>query len=305
LDTSGASEEELPQEDRNEGTDMDVEPLKTGGPDLGLAFLRWIRLLVCHITAIEILSLFFQHKPLNNTKVRIHTVSVRPSPILRISWIDILYRALQGDSQLYSQREIIVQFIRDHIQKAKEAGVRVGNYFAFNEDGTMEVSGVIHCESALAYLISHFKNAIPLGEERLKFDISMHQNLTVSKLCCPSCWALLKLADFDRFGIRGHHHKMFPVDLPPWMPNDHAESMVVTFQRCLREEVDTMLMADQPKGHMSTSFEQSVGTLSSVTSGGHTTGPSRDCLPDSDSFKLWSLSSNTLRNLKVGIFQKS
>jgi hypothetical protein len=71
---------------------------------------------------------------------------------------------------------------------------------------------------------------------------------------------------------------MFPVQLPPWMPEEVARNMLNIFQTKICHEVTAML-SDEPKPRTSISSVQSVGSLtapsvvrnSSVTSGGHIT----------------------------------
>jgi hypothetical protein len=110
----------------------------------------------------------------------------------------------------------------------------------------------------------------------------MYTNLAVSKLCCPACWHLLGLLQDTRFGVRGHHHKMFPMELPPWLPKDYAQLMVDELRRMLCSEISAMMDGQCP-GCSSISSLQSVGSLtassvvsnSTLTSGEHTNGLDR------------------------------
>jgi hypothetical protein len=64
--------------------------------------------------------------------------------------------------------------------------------------------------------------------------------IAVSKLCCPVCWeflALLRGKECGNFGVRGHHNRLFPVDLPEWLPPDIIRSMLNIFRPYLYEQL--------------------------------------------------------------------
>jgi hypothetical protein len=117
-------------------------------------------------------------------------------------------------------------------------------------------------------------------------------DLATSRLCCPVCWHLLALMDppIGRFGVQGHHLKMIPAQLPPWVPVADAQAMLDTFQRKLCDELSIMLEKSSRgcrAGEMPSSPTQIIGrTASQSTAAG-----------DEDS-RLGFLSSNFKRLLK-------
>lgn len=112
--------------------------------------------------------------------------------------------------------------------------------------------------------------------------------LQVSKLCCSTCWELLsKLSkeSFERFHVRGFHAKIFPCEVPPWVPENIVKDMTALLQTKVTEEVKYMMQKDaegRPLSRRSSiSSVQSSGTLGgdsilshtrALTSGDHTMG---------------------------------
>lgn len=55
----------------------------------------------------------------------------------------------------------------------------------------------------------------------------------MSKPCCPACSELLAILSGDdnySFAIGGCHSKIFPVQLPPWLPVPVLQAMVARFK---------------------------------------------------------------------------
>jgi len=78
-----------------------------------------------------------------------------------------------------------------------------------------------------------------------------------------------------RFGVKGHHYKMFPVALPAWTPKDVVE-LVAHFRVMLYHEIIVMVNNKVVGGHKSIDSNQSISSTSgsvisgtSITSGGH------------------------------------
>jgi hypothetical protein len=58
-------------------------------------------------------------------------------------------------------------------------------------------------------------------------------NISVSKFCCPICWELLKALNETnnkvQFVVRAHHSNLYPVCLPPWLPDPVLEKLIQCF----------------------------------------------------------------------------
>ena len=74
--------------------------------------------------------------------------------------------------------------------------------------------------------------------------------ISVSKLCCPVCWKLLGLLnseDEPPLSFPNYHSTVYPVELPLWLPAHIVEKLTKEFQDRLREELCTMLGAQEVK----------------------------------------------------------
>jgi hypothetical protein len=102
--------------------------------------------------------------------------------------------------------------------------------------------------------------------------------LAILKLCCPMCWHLLALMDppIGRFGVRGHHLKVIPALLPPWIPKIDAQAMLDIFWRQLCDELSTMLetSCSRRASGMSSSTMQIIGCIASQSTTTSSDGPS-------------------------------
>jgi hypothetical protein len=116
-------------------------------------------------------------------------------------------------------------------------------------------------------------------------------DLAIAKLCCPVCWHLLALMDppIRRFGVQGHHLKMIPTQLPPWIPVTDARAMLDTFQRKLCDELSIMLEKSSRNCHASETPSSPTQTIGCTASQSTTAG-------DEDP-RLGFLSSNLKRLL--------
>jgi hypothetical protein len=94
------------------------------------------------------------------------------------------------------------------------------------------------------------------------------QFIAVSKLCCPVCWELLQIlrGATEDFSVRGHHATMYPVELPPWIPDYIVFQMLARFQQYLIGEL-LKLTVPATRHKLSPSLE-SINTDSSGSTDG-------------------------------------
>ena len=138
--------------------------------DIALSFVRWIRLLISHVTALDILLLFLQHETLKHKKLHIHMIAVRVPKKFSLPWVNILQRAVPLDEQQLSE---VVQQIYKYTQEYTMANPnnKKSIFFRFKNDGDMpkwimNVIGTVHCELALAFLLIFLKNATSDDQSR-------------------------------------------------------------------------------------------------------------------------------------------
>ena len=104
-------------------------------------------------------------------------------------------------------------------------------------------------------------------------------NIAVSKFCCPVCWELLKVLNETNdhnleFVVRAHHSHLYPVCLPPWLPDHVMNRMIECFGKKLYKQL--CLLPSQPASEVPRSFvpghyknlslESAGGSVSSVGS---------------------------------------
>ena len=80
----------------------------------------------------------------------------------------------------------------------------------------------------------------------------------------------------ERFGVWGHHLKMIPVQLPPWIPVMDAQAMLDTFQQKLCDELSIMLeksLHSCHAGEMPSSPTQIIGHTASQSTAAGEEGP--------------------------------
>lgn len=101
-------------------------------------------------------------------------------------------------------------------------------------------------------------------------------NISVSKFCCPVCWELLnalnETSDKVQFVVRAHHSNLYPVCLPPWLPDAALEKMIQRFGEKLYNQFRELPGADElppfVAGHNKNLSLESAGE--SVSSAGST-----------------------------------
>lgn len=148
--------EHHPTEDDMAGIPQDAED-----DDMGLTFLRWIRLLVSHVTALEMLSLFSKQK-----KIHVKLIELRPADIEeKVPWRPVLKKAL-GTDEAYLEK--VVHVLVKFISQPAEGGKQRTDFLKHFEVEIMRVTGVLHCESVLVALIRYLRlaRAVATGTER-------------------------------------------------------------------------------------------------------------------------------------------
>lgn len=71
-------------------------------------------------------------------------------------------------------------------------------------------------------------------------------HIAVSKLCCPVCWEGLKIFRDDElrgdvFNVRGRHSSLYLMELPPWLPSDALDSLLLRFRELSGQELSKMI----------------------------------------------------------------
>ncbi|KIM81234.1 hypothetical protein PILCRDRAFT_821689, partial [Piloderma croceum F 1598] len=87
-----------------------------------------------------------------------------------------------------------------------------------------------------------------------------NSSFAVSKLYCSVCSELFNLLR-DAFHIDGHHHTLFQVELPIWLPLDIVVKLTAKFEKILGNQLRDM-MSEHHK-HAKTPSGQSGDGLSS------------------------------------------
>ena len=93
-----------------------------------------------------------------------------------------------------------------------------------------------------------------------------NNSFAVSKLCCPVCSELFNLYrdGSDAFHIDGHHHTLFQVELPIWLPLDIVVKLTAKFEKILGNQLRYMM--NEHHKHTNTPSGQSGDGLSSDSS---------------------------------------
>jgi len=64
----------------------------------------------------------------------------------------------------------------------------------------------------------------------------------MSRPCCPVCWILLETMGAKKgFAARGFHSAILPVVLPPSLPQDIRDQMVMRFRGYLRTRLNQLI----------------------------------------------------------------
>lgn len=157
--------------------------------------------------------------------------------------------------------------------------------------------GGTHCEAVLATLSQYHETAILNKEDKALIEICQvlclifihveslidyhtktlqNRAISVSKLCCPVCWELLrtmkeKLELPNQFTVRGCHSNIYPVVLPKWLPQDIIDKMVGIFRRHLAQELHKFVQPDTSyKMHRPRQESETNISVTSSEGGGET-----------------------------------
>ena len=171
VDQNDASNVDLGDESNVDGSglgpDQEISVLGTlsnSQGDIPLMLLRWIHLLISHLTLFNTLLLFLQHNSLEHKKIHINMIAVwSPPKKVTLPWIPIFQHVSKSalvqpdiDAAVRMINECIWIYQEKHVSSQKQS-----IFFWFNADkGTMEVVGTIHCEVALACLFAYLKEAL-------------------------------------------------------------------------------------------------------------------------------------------------
>ena len=119
--------------------------------------------------------------------------------------------------------------------------------------------------------------------------IHYNYNISVSKFCCPVCWELVKAlnetSDMVQFVVRAHHSNLYPVCLPPWLPDAALEKLIQRFGEKLYMKFCQLPGTDKlssfvPRHKTNLSLESAGESVSSAGSADFG-GAKGDHLPDS------------------------
>ena len=104
---------------------------------------------------------------------------------------------------------------------------------------------------------------------------NLHRNwISVSRLCCPVCWELMKTLggsqDTDPFEVRGRHSVVYDMELPNLLPTDILEKMIRRFKEFVYQELISLTRKSvdsaDPSHSRNTSFQSDSGiSIQSMT----------------------------------------
>jgi hypothetical protein len=140
-----------------------------GSRDLGIAILRWLRLLVSPITAVETMSLScmrIQH----GCSIRIQLVDLAPVKCAQFEWKPVMRRALG----LHADLKDIIPAVIAVIEERTKAGLGPAKNTQlrhFGHQASETEKGVPHCEVVAACLISFLERAIPVKGRALELAV--------------------------------------------------------------------------------------------------------------------------------------
>ena len=149
-------------DDTEENSDWDPPATSRQNENIDTTVLQWIHLLVSNVTALDTLSRITQHHP-----IHVDLVELRPATIKEnVPWQPVLRKALCiTDMDPEYVNDAIAMMLR-HIVKPGVSGERHPDFLKHFQEDRMRVTGVIHCEAALAALISFLPRAISTSENR-------------------------------------------------------------------------------------------------------------------------------------------
>jgi hypothetical protein len=139
--------------------------------DLGIAILRWLRLLVSPITAVETMSLScIRVQP--GCSIRIQLVDLAPVKCAEFEWKPVIERALRLDPNLKGLTPAVVAIIEER-SKAGLGPAKRTQLRQFCDQMSATERGVPHCEIVTACLISFLERAIPVKGQALELAVHL------------------------------------------------------------------------------------------------------------------------------------
>jgi len=255
--------------------------------------LRFLKTFVVHLTAKRALERYSFKTRGHEAKISLFAVERSPLLIPTGSWSKmkaILTESLSLDpsesSTSAGDADIAIKAIKlleDKIEMPPQkcslkCQKLLTDFKKIIDDVPVLLPGRMHCETVLASLSKYYRNFLVVtGDNNASLTSTceklLHSNImSVSKLCCPVCWALLAvLADKKPLSLRGSHCSFYPVELPVWLPPEIVDNMHKLFQNHLREEITIMLNApEQPatqqNRHASHESESNFSEASSTNS---------------------------------------
>jgi len=234
------------------------------------AFVEWIRLQVDRWQAPRKMTSFVKRTRTPPTKLTLLAVK-HPEPMPTNEaiepWRNTIKDICARTRNQYQAMEVI-RVLEDRITTGlkPEVHLRIFDKFDSNLPETAPYNYAPHCEAVLGCL-SKFHPCVA-GNDALKKCLQNmdSSSFAVSKLCCPVCSELFNLLrdGSDTFHIDGHHHTLFQVELPIWLPLDLVVKLTAKFEKILGNQLRYM-MSEHHK-HTNTPSGQSGDGLSSDSS---------------------------------------
>jgi hypothetical protein len=143
---------------------------KSGLLDVGIAILRWLRLLVSPLTAIETISLSCIRREHENTTFEIQLVDLAPVQCNKFEWGPVLEHALRLDPQLNSCVPEVIEIVDEQAKASLGPALRT-HLWEFGGQDFVTETGVPHCELVTATLLRHLVRAIPVEGRGLILEV--------------------------------------------------------------------------------------------------------------------------------------
>jgi hypothetical protein len=242
---------------------------------MGLLFQRWLRLLVNHWAALDIIS---SHASKSSHDIRIRLITARhpdtyaDQGMKMNHWQDTIRRLSTYvtshpqslDPADTFNAEVCISMLETHLKDPKAPRHAHKTALNYEPENPNKFTGNYHCEALLAAIIH---SGVHAPEESERFlgevcrclltkshttavDLILLQNwnrhiIAVSKLCCLVCWDVLAIlrvlsGNSEDFVVRGRHTALFAVDLPHWLPESVVAKMVGLYRNRLLKELVTM-----------------------------------------------------------------
>ncbi|KAF8422235.1 hypothetical protein EV426DRAFT_606640, partial [Tirmania nivea] len=151
--------------------------------------------------------------------------------------------AMRGDTLNITAEEVVETleaYGKDHGGKS--------TLFLPDRESTIKFRGVYHAESILATMSYLSSSIASTNHSQIRDSIHAFRNtyrtIGVSKRCCPICTKLLSLLTHPHrdtltvpLTVLCSHPNIYPTSLPPLLPFDVAERLVIWLERLLKNEL--------------------------------------------------------------------